>query len=112
MNFNAAARIIALASALAALAGPAAAAEPLRPGLFRRHPRVISYDPGKDRFVHQESLVTTIPDERPGGETAYYGNRLQTFRYLGRPGTGGIYDALADNHRRLDPNLYRYRFRW
>ena len=98
----------------AAITTSAQAAGPTRGGLFTRHPRVIRYDPVKDEFVHQRSLITSLPRERPGGAEAYYGNRLEKFRYVGRPGTGGIYDALDEHQRnsQLDPANYQYRWRW
>jgi hypothetical protein len=77
-------------------------------------PRVIRYDITRDDFVRQESIVSSVKRDPPGGRESYMGNRLTQFRYTGKPGTGGIYDAL-DGYKRelkLDPKKYRYRHRW
>jgi hypothetical protein len=48
---------------------------------------------------------------RPGGEHSYSGNRLDAFQYHGKPGSGGLYDALDDYKRGRDPRNYQYRHR-
>lgn len=77
------------------------------------HPRVIRYDVEKDQFVHQSSSLSMVSTNRPGGETAYSGSRLNQFQYHGKQGSGGIYDAIDAYKRRLkhDPRGYEYRRR-
>jgi hypothetical protein len=65
-----------------------------------------------DKFRHIESTLAPLHSRRPGGEFAYYGNRLQQWRYLGRPNTGGIYDALEDYRRKVAPDPVNYQYRW
>ncbi|HVX11681.1 MAG TPA: hypothetical protein VHC22_10910 [Pirellulales bacterium] len=74
-------------------------------------PRVIRYDPDKDEVLHQESIVSVASRHRPGGEHSYSGNRLEAFQFRGKPGRGGLYDALEDHKRLLDPRKYQYRHR-
>ncbi|HWB09193.1 MAG TPA: hypothetical protein VG826_08215 [Pirellulales bacterium] len=74
-------------------------------------PRVVGYDLEKDVLLHQSSVISGTVSRRPGGEHAYSGNRLEAFQYHGKPGTGGIYDALEDYKNRLNPQNYRYRHR-
>jgi hypothetical protein len=74
-------------------------------------PRVVRYDLEKDALIHQSSVLTGSLHRRPGGEHAYSGNRLEAFQYHGKPGTGGLYDALEDYKNRLDSRNYRYRHR-
>jgi hypothetical protein len=78
----------------------------------REAPQVQSYDPLKDKFRHLESTLAPHHSTLPGGEFAYYGNRLQQYRYFGRPNTGGIYDALEDYRRKVSPDPVNYRYRW
>ena len=79
----------------------------LQPG-----PRVIGYDAEKDAVIHQDSVLSIVSKKhRPGGEHSYSGNRLNSFQYRGRPGTGGLYDALDDYKRGRDPRNYQYRHR-
>lgn len=75
------------------------------------HPRVIRYDVEKDTFLHQYSSLSMVSKNRPGGETAYSGSRLNQFQFHGKPGHRGIYDALNEYQRRLnhDPRGYEYR---
>ncbi len=74
-------------------------------------PRVIRYDAEKDELYRQESITTRVQKSRPGGEYSYYGTRLKQYQFHGKPGRGGIYDALEDYHRelKLDPKRYEYR---
>ncbi len=74
-------------------------------------PRVIRYDADKDTFTRQDSIFATIKNKRPGGKHSYSGNRLNQYQFRGKPGRGGIYDALDANKRRLDPRDYEYRRR-
>lgn len=73
-------------------------------------PPVISYNQEKDELVRQKSILTR-PDRRPGGNMSYSGTRLKQYQFHGKPGRGGIYDALEDYHNelKLDPKLYQYR---
>ncbi|HEV3344279.1 MAG TPA: hypothetical protein VG125_28140 [Pirellulales bacterium] len=74
-------------------------------------PRVVGYDREKDVLFHQSSVVSGVVSRRPGGEHSYSGNRLEAFQYHGKPGTGGLYDALEDYKNKLNPHNYRYRHR-
>jgi hypothetical protein len=74
-------------------------------------PRVIRYDLEKDQVLHQESVVSLASKRRPGGEHSYSGNRLDAFQFHGKPGRGGLYDALEDYKHRFDPRNYQYRHR-
>lgn len=75
-------------------------------------PPVTRYDSEKDVIYHQESVVSMVSKKhRPGGEHAYSGNRLEAFQYHGKRGTGGIYDALDDYKKHLNPRNYQYRHR-
>ena len=80
-----------------------------RSGLYA--PKVLRYDPVKDEFVYIGSVLTRRNDKAPGGDLAYYGNRLTQFRFNGPPEQGGIYRALElyKIQRKLDPKRYRYR---
>jgi len=77
------------------------------------HPRVIRYDVEKDQFLHQYSSVSMVSKHRPGSDLAYSGSRMNQFQFHGKPGHGGIYDALHEYTRRLnhDPRSYEYRRR-
>lgn len=75
------------------------------------HPRVIRYDVEKDQFVHQSSSLSMVSKNRPGGEIAYSGSRLNQFQYHGKPGSGGIYDALEVYKRRLNHDRRGYEYR-
>lgn len=75
-------------------------------------PRVIGYDVKKDEILHQDSVLSR-PWRRPGGDISYSGSRLQQYQFRGKPGHGGIYDALQENYDdlKLDPKRYEYRRR-
>ena len=73
-------------------------------------PRVVRYDLEKDQIIHQSSVTSGL-NRRPGGDHSYTGNRLEAFQYRGKPGTGGLYDALEDYKNRLNPRNYQYRHR-
>lgn len=75
-------------------------------------PRVIRYDAEKDDFARQSSVLSMVSrNRRPGGEHSYSGSRLNQFRFHGKPGRGGIYDALDAYQKHLNPRNYEYR-RW
>ena len=74
-------------------------------------PRVIRYDQEKDELIRQNSIFSIASKHRPGGEHAYSGNRLESFQFHGKPGRGGLYDALEDYKRKLDSRNYQYRHR-
>jgi hypothetical protein len=74
-------------------------------------PRVVGYDAEKDEVLHQESIISHSALHRPGGDHSYSGNRLEAFRFRGKTGRGGIYDALEDYKLRFDPRKYQYRRR-
>ncbi len=71
------------------------------------------YDPLRDDFDYRESVLTPRQRRPAWAERGYTGNRLRQFRYIGPPGTGGLYDALEEHKRSLplDPKNYRYRLR-
>lgn len=75
-------------------------------------PRVVRYDAEKDELILQKSVLTR-PLRRPGGDISYSGTRLKQFQFHGKPGRGGVYDALEDYHRelKLDPKNYEIRRR-
>jgi hypothetical protein len=79
--------------------------------LVREPPKVQSYDPLTDKFRHIESTLAPLHTTPPGGEFAYAGNRLRKYRYLGRPNTGGIYDALEEYRQKVGPDPMNYRYR-
>ncbi|HJT36526.1 MAG TPA: hypothetical protein VJ783_31175 [Pirellulales bacterium] len=75
-------------------------------------PRVIRYDAENDKFTRQDSVFKIISkNKRPGGKHSYSGSRLNQFQFHGKPGRGGIYDALDAHKRHLDPRNYEYRRR-
>jgi hypothetical protein len=73
--------------------------------------KVTGYNQEKDEIYHQESIVSVASRHKPGGEHSYSGNRLEGFQFHGKPGRGGIYDALEDYKRNYNPNNYQYRRR-
>ena len=79
---------------------------------LRLEPKILSYDARSDSFTKQSSVGTTTSKGRPGGDNAYYGTRLNQYRFLGNMEQGGFYEAyqwyLEDLN--LDPANYRYRF--
>jgi hypothetical protein len=82
------------------------------PRLASEPPRVESYDPITDKFRHLESTLTPHHAGRPGGDFAYYSTRLRQHHYLGRANTGGIYDAIQDQRRKVAPNPLNYQYRF
>lgn len=103
--------LIAIILPLMALVTAVRADEVIQRGV-REPPRVEHYDPLTDKFRYIESTFAPYHVTRPGGEFAYYGNRLQQFRYRGRPNTGGIYDALEEHRRKIGPDPVNYQYRW
>lgn len=96
---------IALASASAASAKVVERWNDLQP-----HPRFIRYDQEKDVIFRYNSIFSTALEHRkPGGPHSYSGNRLDSFQYRGKRGTGGLYDALDDYKQHLDPRHYQFR---
>ncbi|HUY35980.1 MAG TPA: hypothetical protein VMV69_24795 [Pirellulales bacterium] len=77
------------------------------------HPHSVRYDPLKDQIIRQESVVTKQLGNPPGGKVSYSGSRLRQFRFIGKPGRGGIYDAFKEYHNRIgtDPMNYKRRLR-
>ncbi len=77
----------------------------------KREPRSIRYMPGTDELFDQPSSIA--PRYRRGAElsTAYYGNRLTEFRWMGPRGRGGMVEFFADEaaRKKLDIENYRYR---
>lgn len=75
------------------------------------HPKTLRYDLASDAIVRMHSVVAPEPKVRPGGDVAYTGNRLRTFRYLGPAGQGGIYEAFDEYQRSLDLDVRNYQYR-
>jgi hypothetical protein len=73
-------------------------------------PQVIRYDTQKDELVYKTGASRA--GRRPGGDTAYYGNRLTQFQFLGPPHRGGLYEAIDTYYQKqeLDPKKYQYRW--
>jgi len=87
-------------------------------GLFRwtdlnRHPQIVRYNSATDKITRQESVLTKSMTNVPGGKESYSGNRLLQYRFLGKPGRGGIYDAFRDYPKTIgaDPANYKFRLR-
>lgn len=78
---------------------------------YRPLQRTMKYVEDKDAFIRYRSAVAFPVKEKPGGLDSYYGTRLDQYRYVGKPGEGGYYDAWTEYvaRRRLDPADYRYR---
>jgi hypothetical protein len=77
------------------------------------HPRIVRYDPEHDRLIRQESVVNAPLSDPPGGKESYSGNHLRQYRFVGKAGRGGIYDAFGEYHKKVgaDPKNYKYRIR-
>jgi hypothetical protein len=73
--------------------------------------KVLGYDPHTDTFTHQASAITATSSFRPGGDTNYYGNRLERFHFRGSEEQGGIYTAIRWHVQglKIDPRNYQYR---
>jgi hypothetical protein len=87
-------------------------------GLFRwsdlnRHPQIVRYNPETDKITRQESVLTKSLTNVPGGKESYSGSRLRQYRFNGKPGRGGIYDAFRDYPKKIgaDPTNYKFRLR-
>ncbi len=78
---------------------------------LRLQPRVIAYHPETDSFEYQSSVATSSSRGRPGGDSIYYGSRLQRFRFLGPADQGGLYDAIQGYYESLDLNPRNYQYR-
>jgi len=74
-------------------------------------PKALSYDKAGDRVLRANSVYTD-PRTFTGGPRAYYGNRLEKYRFTGATGTGGIYDLMRIDRveQKRDPAKYRYRW--
>lgn len=75
-------------------------------------PRVLRYDFERDEIHHAHSVVAPRPTDGPGGEIAYYGNRLTQSRYIGSPSGGGMYEAIDDFARQRALDARKYRYHW
>jgi|GEM_PF-1523783 len=78
---------------------------------LRLQPKVIGYDHKTDSFQYQASAITASSGGRPGGDSIYYGNRLERFRYRGLEEQGGIYTAIQWYVEGLNINPRNYQFR-
>lgn len=74
-------------------------------------PRSIRYLPKTDELVDQPSSIAPRYRRPASLATAYYGNRLTEFRWVGPPGRGGMYEFFAEEaaRKKLDVENYRYR---
>jgi hypothetical protein len=74
-------------------------------------PRSIRYLPKTDELVDQPSSIAPRYRRPASLATAYYGNRLTEFRWVGPPGRGGMYEFFAEEaaRKKLDVESYRYR---
>lgn len=74
-------------------------------------PRAIRYLPKTDELVDQPSSIAPRYRRPASLSTAYYGNRLTEFRWIGPRGRGGMYEFFAEENarRKLDIESYRYR---
>ena len=72
--------------------------------------RVFAYDIVHDRFSYYEGIVTNTPNDLRGEVNKFYPHRLNQYHYMGKRGTGGIYDAIRgyQEAHQLDPRRYRY----
>ena len=79
---------------------------------YQPQPTPTRYNLEKDEVEHLKSVLQPSP-RLPGGEHAYYGNRLSRWSYIGPAGQGGYYEDLERYQRslKLNPRNYRYRFR-
>ena len=66
--------------------------------IFRHQPKVHRYVEATDRLYRSHSVLAPATTERPGGDCAYYGNRLTQYRFGGDANEGGIYTAI-EHHR-------------
>jgi hypothetical protein len=75
------------------------------------HPRNVRYEPNTDKLFRQEDVLSKSLGDPPGGKESYSGNRLRQYRFIGKPGRGGIYDAFGEYHKRIgaDPKNYKFR---
>ncbi|HVC98230.1 MAG TPA: hypothetical protein VND64_31455 [Pirellulales bacterium] len=96
-----------------ALAVPVAcqAGGPRRWSDLNRHPQIVRYNPATDTIMRQESVLTKSLVNIPGGKESYSGNRLRQYRFLGKPGRGGIYDAFSDYPKTIGADVKNYKFR-
>lgn len=112
MSLNRVLVLLALTAACWTVAGADARARNARSRSDLNYgPRVFRYDLKKDELIRQESIATRAHTSRPGGALSYTGTRLNQYQFHGKPGRGGIYDALQEYHRelKLDPKKYQYR---
>jgi hypothetical protein len=80
---------------------------------LNRHPTIVRYNPLKDEIIRQESVLTKSLGSPRGGMESYSGNRLRQYRFIGKPGRGGIYDAFGEYHKSIgaDPKNDKFRLR-
>ena len=81
------------------------------PARISHPPRSIRYLPKTDELVDQPSSIAPRYRRPDSLSTAYYGNRLTEFRWIGPPGRGGMYEFFAEEaaRKKLDVESYRYR---
>lgn len=77
-----------------------------------RQAATLKYDPVTDELLHRKSVLTPAPEYDPDRH-GLYGSYLDQFRFIGKKGRGGIYDAidLYIHQKKLDPQKYRARIR-
>lgn len=104
------ARYLLLASIVVCVAAPWAGAVAPPTGISHP-PRSIRYLPKTDELVDQPSSIAPRYRRPASLATAYYGNRLTEYRWVGPPGRGGMYEFFAEEaaRKKLDVESYRYR---
>jgi hypothetical protein len=75
------------------------------------HPRIVRYDAKNDKIIRQESVVNIPLGNPPGGKESYSGSRLRQYRFVGKPGRGGIYDAFGEYQRAIGAEAKNYKYR-
>lgn len=103
-------RMFLLAAAVTAIFGESALAVGPPRGI-RQPPRSIRYVPATDELFDQPSSIA--PRYRRGRDTAtaYYGNRLTEFRWMGPRGRGGMYEFFAEEAARKELDVENYRYK-
>lgn len=101
---------LAIAAIVICLAAPQASALPPPKGISHP-PRSIRYVPATDELVDQPSSIAPRYRRPDSLSTAYYGNRLTEYRWVGPRGQGGMYEFFAEEaaRKKLDIESYRYR---
>jgi hypothetical protein len=99
-----------IAAIVFCVAAPQAGALPPPKGISHP-PRSIRYVPATDELIDQPSSIAPRYRRPDSLSTAYYGNRLTEYRWVGPRGRGGMYEFFAEEaaRKKLDIESYRYR---